>query len=97
MAHHQYHIKKNIGFQLMINIKTIKEFSDESMEGKLLLAALSILSSEEFKSGRYGGHRHVDDVMKDVVRIANSVYYEKEYEQWLKEQERIEKINKVIE
>ncbi len=68
----------------------IKDINDDSKEGKMLLAALSILTSitpDQINENEFGGMTHPDDVIKRVANIANYVYYEEEY----KRQEVIEK------
>ena len=60
----------------MIEVKTIKDFSDESKEGKLLLAALSILTSLDIDENKWGGMTHPDDALRRVADIANKIYYE---------------------
>ena len=83
----------------MINYKTIRDFNDNSPEGKLLLAAISILTSikvEDIKEDKWGGMVHPDDALLKIQDIANRIYYE---EEWKREQIKIKrdtKINKIL-
>lgn len=83
----------------MINYKTIRDFNDNSPEGKLLLAAISILTSinvEDIKDNKWGGMVHPDNALLKIQDIANRIYYE---EEWRSEQIKImrdTKINKIL-
>jgi len=83
----------------MINLKTIRDFNDNSPEGKLLLAAISILTSisgEDIKDNKWGGTVHPDKALLKIQDLANRIYYE---EEWKGEQIKIKrdiKINKII-
>ena len=83
----------------MINYKTIRDFNDNSPEGKLLLAAISILTSikgEDIKDNKWGGMVHPDNALLKIQDIANRIYYE---EEWKREQIKIKrdtKINKIL-
>ncbi len=79
----------------MINYKTIKDFNGDSPEGKLLLAAIAVLTSvdhEDIKSCKWGGMTHPDTAMEQIVELANKIFYE---EEWKLEQERIKRDNKI--
>lgn len=79
----------------MIRMETIRDFSCESDEGKLLLAALSILTSlrkEDVREGMWGGMVHPDDAFRRVVDLANRVHHEEEW----KAEEVMRKRNKKI-
>lgn len=79
----------------MINIKTIRDFSDNSDEGKMLLAALSVLTSiecKDIKEQKWGGMTHPDEALQRVIDLANRIYYE---EEWKEEQKRIKRDNKI--
>lgn len=79
----------------MINYKTIADFNSDTPEGKLLLTAISILTSvdnEDIKSCKWGGMTHPDTAMEQIVELANKIFYEKE---WKLEQERIKRDNKI--
>lgn len=79
----------------MIEWENITEFDSDTPEGKVLLAAISILSSIEYKDikeNKWGGMVHPDDALKQVVELANKIYYE---EEWKLEQERIKRDNTI--
>ena len=79
----------------MIEWTKITEFDKNTPEGKLLLAAISILTSieeEDIKSGKWGGMTHPDTAMEKIVELANKIYYP---EEWRQEQERIKRDNKI--
>ena len=79
----------------MIEWQNITEFDSDTPEGKVLLAAISILSSiecEDIKENKWGGMVHPDDALKQVVELANKIYYE---EEWKLEQERIKRDNTI--
>ena len=63
----------------MILYENFTEFNQDSIEGKLLLSALAILTSIDeidIKTKKYGGYTHPDDAFKQVVELANKIYYE---------------------
>ena len=79
----------------MINLKTIRDFNDNSPEGKLLLAAISILttiSEEDLKDNKWGGMIHPDNALLKIQDIANRIYYE---EEWKAEQIKIKRDTKI--
>lgn len=79
----------------MINYKTIRDFNDNSPEGQLLLAAISILTSikpEDIKDNKWGGMVHPDDALLKIQDIANRIYYE---EEWKGEQIKIKRDTKI--
>ena len=79
----------------MINLKSIRDFNDNSPEGKLLLAAISILttiSEEDPKDNKWGGMVHPDDALLKIQDIANRIYYE---EEWKGEQIKIKRDTKI--
>jgi hypothetical protein len=79
----------------MINYKTIRDFNDNSPEGQLLLAAISILTSinvEDIKEDKWGGMVHPDDALLKIQDIANRIYYE---EEWKAEQIKIKRDTKI--
>jgi len=82
----------------MINIEFPK-FSIETDEGKMLLAALAILTSidcEDITSGKFGGMTHPQDAFESVMELANKIYYEDEYELYLSSLERDKKIDSLL-
>ena len=79
----------------MIRMSQFKEFSQESDEGKLLLAALAILTSINTKhitDGKWGGDVHPDDAFERIVELANTIYHE---EEWKLEKAKIERDKKI--
>lgn len=79
----------------MINLKSIRDFNDNSPEGKLLLAAISILTSikgEDIKDNKWGGTVHPDNALLKIQDIANRIYYE---EEWKMEQIKIKRDTKI--
>lgn len=83
----------------MINQKTIKDINDKTEEGKLLLMAISILTSikpDDIKSNKWGGWVHPDDALMKVQDLANEIYYEEEYKAEKKRIMRDNKINSIL-
>lgn len=83
----------------MINISTVREFSDQSIEGKLLLSAIAVLTSidcKDIKENKYGGMTHPDDVLIRLVDLANKIYHEEEYSKYLEALNREKKIDSII-
>jgi tRNA G26 N,N-dimethylase Trm1 len=82
----------------MIRIETLKGFTDNSNEGKLLLAALAILTSmtPEEVGPKWGGSIHPDDALKRVVDLANKIYFEEEYKAEEKLKGRDQKITQIL-
>ncbi len=83
----------------MINQKTIKDINDKTEEGKLLLMAISILTSikpDDIKSDKWGDMVHPDDALMKVKDLANEIYYEEEYKAEKKRIMRDNKINSIL-
>lgn len=81
----------------MIQLKTIRELDDKTDEGKLLIAALAILTSidtEDIKSGKWGGMTHPDEALDQIQDLANKIYFE---EEWKSHQKSIDRDKKIIE
>jgi hypothetical protein len=84
----------------MIDYKKISDFNGDTLEGKLLLSAIAILTSidqEDIKSCKWGGMTSPDTAMEQIVELTNKIFYE---EEWKLEQERIKrdkKINQILE
>lgn len=79
----------------MIEWQNITELDGDTPEGKVLLSAIAILSSiecKDIKENKWGGMVHPDDALKQVVELANKIYYE---EEWKLEQERIKRDNTI--
>ena len=74
-------------------------FNQDSVEGKLLMSALAILTSIDKKDlceGKYGGMNHPDVVMGNIWDLANRIFYEKEYKDWKFIEERDSKIDDIL-
>jgi len=41
----------------------------DSDEGKLLLTAIDLLTSDKCNTGEYGGHKHVDDIIRKIRKL----------------------------
>lgn len=83
----------------MINLKNISNINDTTEEGKLLLMAISILTSikpDDIKSDKWGGMVHPDDALMKVQDLANEIYYEEEYKAEKKRIMRNDKINSIL-
>ena len=83
----------------MIKLDTIREIDSSSKEGKMLIAALSILTSidkKQIDDQEFGGMTHPDDALQKVIKISNQIYYEEEYKLHLKSLKRDNKINNIL-
>jgi hypothetical protein len=83
----------------MIIKNKITEISDISDEGKLLFAAVAILTSidiKDIKNEKWGGMVHPDDALERIQDLANKIFYEEEYKSYLKSKERDNKINSIL-
>jgi hypothetical protein len=52
---------------------------DSTYEGKLLMAAIAVLTSIDKKDiceGKYGGSNHPDVVMKNLWELANYIFHQ---------------------
>lgn len=79
--------------------KKFTSFNCDSVEGKLLMAALSILTSidkGDIKEGRFGGMNHPDTVMENIWYLANGIFHEKELEEYKFIEMRDKKIRTLI-
>jgi len=48
----------------------ITDYIDETCdEGKMLLTTIYLLTSDKCKSGEYGGHKNVDEIIKEVRKL----------------------------
>jgi DNA phosphorothioation-dependent restriction protein DptG len=82
----------------MITIKKISELPDTEVT-KLLITAVAILTSiseADIEEEMWGGTVQPDDALKQIVELANKLYYFEEWESEEKSKERIEKINKIV-
>ena len=79
--------------------KKFTNFDCESTEGKLLMAALSVLTSidkKDIQKGQYGGMNHPDTVMKNLWKLSNYIFHQKEYEEWEVVENRDKKIENIL-
>lgn len=84
----------------MIRMKTIKDFTSDTDEGKLLLAALAVLTSldkQDIREGKWGGMVHPDDAFERVVELANKIFHEEEWKSEETIRKRDDKISRIIE
>lgn len=82
----------------MVTIDKLDQVNLDTEEGKLLLAALSILTSmnkSDIHSEGYGGSSYIGDVMIKVNELANKVFYEKEWESYQIIKKREDKLNDI--
>lgn len=83
----------------MIEIEKFNDFSDKTDEGKLLLAAISILTSiseEDIKSNKWGGMITPDTAFKQIKDLANMIYYIDEWRSYKISSERNIKIKDIL-
>ena len=83
----------------MISKNNITDINDISDEGKLLVAALAVLTSidiKDIKNEKWGGMVHPDDALERIQDLANKIFYEEEYNSYLKSKERDNKINSIL-
>ena len=83
----------------MITHKKLSDINLNSDEGKLLMAAVAVLTSIEEKHieyGRWGSYLNPDEAVEQLTELTNKIYYEEEYknEQFIKERD--DKINKIL-
>jgi hypothetical protein len=80
--------------------KKFTNFDCEStVEGKLLMAALSVLTSidkKDIQKGQYGGMNHPDTVMENLWKLSNYIFHQKEYEEWEVVENRDKKIENIL-
>ena len=80
--------------------KKFTNFDCEStVEGKLLMAALSVLTSidkKDIRKGQYGEMNHPDTVMENLWDLANYIFHQKEHEEWKLVENRDKKIDILI-
>ena len=83
----------------MIDYNKLTDINLNSTEGKLLMAAIAILTTIDHKhitSGNWGGSITPDTAVKKITELANKIYYEEEFKA---EQQRIirdNNINKIL-
>lgn len=80
----------------MINVE-FDEF-DDTDEGKMLLAAIAILTSlscKDIEEQKYGGMSHPHDVFDRIKDLSNEIFFEEEYNKYIKSVERQNKIDSI--
>ena len=83
----------------MITISKLHDLNTESDEGKMLLAALAVLTSispEQINSGEYGGTTNPDQVVEKIADLSNYIFSPKEYEANKIKLKRDDTINNII-
>ena len=83
----------------MIQLDTIRQIDDGSDEGKLLIAAIAILTSiqkEDLESNEWGGLVSPDEGIRKIQDLANRIYFKKEWEAQKKSKERDNKIEGIL-
>ena len=87
----------------MIKVEEFRQIDTNIDEGKLLLAAISILTSidsEQIKRKRWGGMISPDRAHDQIVDLANKIFFEEEYKTEVKrkrkEKRRTRLINKIL-
>lgn len=83
----------------MILREKFNQIDCDTDEGKLLLAAISILTSidtDEIKRKRWGGTISPDQAFDQISDLANRIFYEKEYTQEVKRKRKERKRNRFI-
>ena len=83
----------------MINLNGISNINTSSDEGKLLLAAIAILTSitqEDITERKWGGMTHPDTALNQVEDLAMKIFHEEEYERWKLSKERDGKISHLL-
>lgn len=83
----------------MIQYSKLKDINTNLEEGKILMAALAILTSIDDKHiniGRWGSSLHPDKCVEQLVELANEIYYEEELKRENLIKCRDEKINKIL-
>ena len=87
----------------MIKVEEFRQIDTNIDEGKLLLAAISILTSidsEQIKRKRWGGMISPDQAHDQIVELANRIFFEEEFKTEVKrkrkEKRRTRLINKLL-
>jgi hypothetical protein len=83
----------------MIKLDTIRGIDDKSDEGKLLIAAVAILTSikkEDVISNEWGGLVSPDEGIRKIQDLANRIYYKQEWEAEKMSKERDNKIEEIL-
>lgn len=83
----------------MIKDMVLSDIKTDSKEGKMLVAAIAILTTIEHKnidSGRFGSSITPEDAIRELSKLANMLYYAEEYSLWLKATKRENLISDIL-
>jgi hypothetical protein len=83
----------------MIRDMVLSDISTKSKEGKMLMAAMAILTTinqSHIDSGRFGSNITPQKAIDELVKLANSMYYAEEYNLWLKATKRNNLISDIL-
>ena len=83
----------------MINLNGISNINTDSDEGKLLLAAIAILTSiteGDIKEKKWGGMTHPDRALNQVEDLAMKIFHEEQYDRYLLTKRRDNKIHSIL-
>ena len=83
----------------MINLNGINNINTSSDEGKLLLAALAILTSiteGDVKEKKWGGMTHPNRALNQVEDLAMKIFHEEDYDRYLLTKRRDNKIHSIL-
>lgn len=78
----------------MLDLK-FNRFDLDSEEGMLLLASISILTTN-IDTKKYGPHKTPDEVFKHIQDLANRIFFEEEYKQAELQKRRNKMIDDII-
>lgn len=83
---------------MITDINSLRDISSESDEGKILIAAIAILTSinKDDIPSKWGGMTHPDDALERIVDLANKIWFEKEYNEYKKMKSRDSKISNIL-
>jgi len=83
----------------MILVKDLTDLDLSTDEGKMLMAAIAILTTideNHLKESRFGTKSTPYGVIKELSHLSNKMYYEEEYKSYLKSEKRDEKIKNIM-
>lgn len=83
----------------MIKHKELSDIDTSTQEGKLLIAAIAILTSideSHIKSGKCGSSSSPIDAIEKISNLANQFYYAEEYDLYIKTMKRESIIDDIL-
>lgn len=83
----------------MIKHKELSDINASTQEGKLLIAAIAILTSideSHIKSGKWGSGSSPIDAIEKISNLANQLYYAEEYDLYKKTMKRDSRIDDIL-